>query len=195
MTLLLASASPRRAEILHTIGARFEICPADIDERVPDTLTPAQAVCEISRRKAEHVLSRRGADGVLILAADTVVAVGDEILGKPQNAADASRMLHLLSGSSHAVYTGYTLADCQKIHTAYQKTEVTFRSLSEQEIAAYIQSGEPMDKAGAYGIQEKGAVFVTGIRGDYFNVMGLPVCAVCTDAKTVFGVRLAHFLP
>lgn len=191
MILVLASASPRRAEILNTVGAVFVTAPTDADERVPETLSPAEAVCEISRRKAAAALAARPGDDVLIVAADTVVAADGEILGKPRDAADAARMLRRLSGSTHEVYTGYTLASHSNRYTDFQKTEVDFRPLSEDEIDRYIRSGEPMDKAGAYGIQEKGALFVRGIRGDYFNVMGLPVCAVCADAKRIFGVSLA----
>lgn len=229
MRIILASQSPRRAEILRSAGVSFEIMPAGIDETVSPALSPSEAVCEISRRKAEYVADLISDGGAFIISADTVVCTGaataddacspdgircsdsayttggacspdgtcspsrEILLGKPHDKSDACRMLSMLSGKSHFVYTGYSLCLGKKMYTGYQKTEVEFRKLTDDEIRRYVESGEPMDKAGAYGIQEKGALFVKGIHGDYFNVMGLPVCDVCLNAERVFGVRLASF--
>ena len=229
MRIILASQSPRRAEILRSAGVSFEIMPAGIDETVSPALSPSEAVCEISRRKAEYVADRFPDGDTFIISADTVVctdaALADDacspdgircsdsayttggtyspdgtcspsreiLLGKPHDKSDACRMLSMLSGKSHFVYTGYSLCLGKKMYTGYQKTEVEFRNLTDDEIRRYVESGEPMDKAGAYGIQEKGALFVKGIHGDYFNVMGLPICDVCLNAERVFGVRLASF--
>lgn len=229
MRIILASQSPRRAEILRSAGVSFEIMPAGIDETVSPALSPSEAVCEISRRKAEYIADLISDGDTFIISADTVVctdaATADDacspdgircsdsayttggtcspdgtyspsreiLLGKPHDKSDACRMLSMLSGKSHFVYTGYSLCLGKKMYTDYQKTEVEFRKLTDDEIRRYVESGEPMDKAGAYGIQEKGALFVKGIHGDYFNVMGLPVCDVCLNAERVFGVRLASF--
>ncbi len=193
MKIILASASPRRAEILKKVGVIFSVIPTDADETVPDTFSPHEAVCEISRRKAAALtdtLDLTAKKETFVIAADTVVAVGNEILGKPKDAADASRMMHLLSGTKHAVFTGYTLVCGDKILTDFEKTEVIFRDLSEEEIDRYTKTSEPMDKAGAYGVQETGALFVKGIVGDYYNVMGFPICAICEKAKEIFGMEL-----
>lgn len=205
MRIILASQSPRRAEILRSAGVSFEIMPAGIDETVSPALSPSEAVCEISRRKAEYIADRFSDGDTFIISADTVVCIGaaladdacspsrEILLGKPHDKSDACRMLSMLSGKSHFVYTGYSLCLGKKMYTGCQKTEVEFRKLTDDEIRRYVESGEPMDKAGAYGIQEKGALFVKGIHGDYFNVMGLPICDVCLNAERVFGVRLASF--
>ena len=190
MRIVLASQSPRRKDILKTVGVKFEVSPADIDETVPDTFSPAEAVCEISRRKAAAVLQRYPGEDVFIIAADTVVSIGGEILGKPKDEEDARRMLRMLSDAPNYVWTGYTLLTREKIYTAAECTAVYFRALSEKEIDAYIASGEPFDKAGGYGIQEKGDIFVRRIEGDYFNVVGLPICALYEAAKREFGIEL-----
>ncbi len=193
MRIVLASQSPRRKELLSMIGASFDVLPADVDETVSPSLSPLEAVCEISRRKAEKVLSLFPGEEVFVIAADTVVAAGGEMLGKPKDETDAVRMLKMLSGSHHAVYTGYTVGVHGRIVTDCEKTDVYFRTLSEEEIYRYTKTGAPMDKAGAYGIQGKAAVFVEKLDGDYFNVMGLPICALCRTAKEHFGVTLASF--
>lgn len=192
MKIILASKSPRRAEILKNIGAEFEIMPADTDEYVPDGTSPEEAVKMISAGKAECIAEKNGGADTLIVSADTVVVYGGEIIGKPKDETHAFEILKRLSGHTHAVYTGFTLRLGDKAYSDFEKTEVDFRMLSDDEIYRYIKSGEPMDKAGAYGIQEKGAVFVSGIRGDYFNVMGLPICRINETAKKIFGVRLAN---
>lgn len=177
MRLILASGSPRRQELLRQIGlTNFTVHPAQVEERVEQGLTPAQAVVALAVQKAQAVAADFPSD--LVLAADTVVALDGTILGKPKSEAHAVRMLQSLSGRGHLVYTGFALAQGGRLETGYEETAVHFRPLTGEEIAAYVATGEPMDKAGSYGIQGRGAVFVTGIEGDYFNVMGLPVCRV-----------------
>ena len=176
MSIILASQSPRRRELLGQMGLTHVIIrPALGEERAEPGLTPAQLVEALSRQKAEEVAGR-SAPGDLILAADTVVAVDGQILGKPRDKDHARQMLALLSGRDHTVYTGVTVRRDQTVLTQHEATRVRFRPLSPAEIDAYVRSGEPMDKAGAYGIQGLGALLVEGIEGDYCNVVGLPVC-------------------
>ncbi len=172
--LILASASPRRHELLTVAGIPHTVLTAETDESLPAQITPQDAVEMLSARKAAAVFPLAPA-GSLILAADTVVALDGEILGKPHSIADARRMLSALSGREHHVYTGITLTDGEKTVTSHAKTTVRMRKIDPTEIDAYIATGEPMDKAGAYGIQGRAALFVTGIDGDYANVVGLPV--------------------
>lgn len=173
--LILASGSPRRRQLLEQIGLDFQVQAADIDEGAVPELPPAQTVEWLSARKAESVAAQVGSDR-LILAADTVVCLEDAILGKPADELEAFKMLTALSGSRHQVYTGVTLTRGEERLTQHEVTTVVFRDLSEAEISAYIATGEPLDKAGAYGIQGLGALLVERIEGDYFNVMGLPLC-------------------
>ena len=178
MTVILASQSPRRRLLLGQMGfTDFKICPARGEEVAAPGLTPAQLVEALSSQKAAEVAAAAEADA-LIIAADTVVAVDDRVLGKPHSEEEAAEMLLSLSGREHTVYTGVTLRRGSQIVTRHEATQVRFRSLTREEIDAYVATGEPMDKAGAYGIQERGALLVEGIRGDYFNVVGLPVCLV-----------------
>ena len=176
MEIILASQSPRRRELLTQMGIeKFKICAPDVDEHLEGHPAPQELVTTLSRRKAGAVAAQAGA-GALIIAADTVVSVDGMILGKPRDKEDARRMLTALSGRSHEVYTGLTVFYGDKAVTEYETTQVTFRLLTEGEIDSYIRTGEPMDKAGAYGIQGFGSLLVEGLQGDYFNVMGLPVC-------------------
>ncbi len=175
--LILASASPRRHELLTAAGIAHTVLTADTDESLPDGISPDKAVEMLSRKKAQAVLPI-APDGGIVLAADTVVALDGVILGKPKDKADAKRMLAALSGGEHHVYTGVTLTDGKISVTAHARTTVRMRALTETEIDAYIETGEPMDKAGAYGIQARASLFVTGIEGDYANVVGLPVSLV-----------------
>lgn len=176
MNLILASGSPRRKELLETMGLRdFAVLKPKFDEDTVTHRDPGALVEALSRGKAEAAASLAG-PASLILAADTVVALDDTVLGKPAHEADALRMLRLLSGRTHRVYTGVTLRQGGRVLTGHEVTQVTFRPLTEAEIRAYVRTGEPMDKAGAYGIQGRGSLLVEGIVGDYFNVMGLPVC-------------------
>ena len=175
MDIILASQSPRRKELLGQMGLRgFKVTSPEVDETVDEHLPPAQVVEELSRRKAMAVA--RHADGDdLIIAADTVVALEGAVLGKPADQREAFAMLTALSGNRHYVYTGLTVIQGDRVVTQHECTTVTFRDLEPEEISHYIATGEPMDKAGAYGIQGLGAMLVSGIEGDYFNVVGLPI--------------------
>lgn len=176
MDIILASHSPRRRELLARMGIEdFRVVSPGIDEDMGGDLPPAELVMTLSRQKAQAVLDREG-PGSLILAADTVVSLDGAVLGKPADELEAYKMLTTLSGCRHQVYTGFTVLCAGERVTEYEATDVRFRPLEDGEIEAYIATGEPMDKAGAYAIQGYGALFVEGINGDYYNVMGLPVC-------------------
>ena len=176
MDIILASQSPRRRELLEHMGIRdFRILVPDIDEHMDRDLHPAELVRQISAEKARAVAAQVGPDAIVI-AADTVVALDGTVLGKPVDEADAVRMLSALSGRRHQVYTGFTVLRGGEAHSESEETAVLFRQLTGEEIEQYVRTGEPMDKAGAYGIQGYGALFIEGIQGDYYNVMGLPVC-------------------
>ena len=173
--LILASGSPRRKEILDTMGLEFSVDVSDADESFAGT--PEEMVLELSRRKALAVASRHS--GAMILAADTLV-FGDEVLGKPHSAEEAKRMLAGLSGRWHSVYTGVTMIDTRSGKTLSRAdvTRVHFVALTAQDIDAYVATGEPLDKAGAYGIQGRGGMFIDRIEGSYSNVVGLPMALV-----------------
>lgn len=173
MEVILASQSPRRRELMGLLRIPFSVRVADVEETLIPGEPPQEAVARLSREKA-LAIPRKKED--VVIAADTVVVCAGQILGKPRDEADAARMLHLLSGRSHQVMTGLTLLRGDTCLTHTEVTDLTFRSLSDQEIDDYICTGEPMDKAGAYGIQSGGALFVQHLAGDYFNVVGLPVC-------------------
>ena len=176
MDIILASKSPRRRALLEQMGVKdFRILTPDIDEHMDRELPPAELVRQISLEKAQAVAAQADPNAVII-AADTVVALDGVVLGKPADEEEAFRMLSLLSGNRHQVYTGLTVLRGEQVFSQWEETAVTFRSLTAEEIEAYIATGEPMDKAGAYGIQGYGALFIEGISGDYYNVMGLPVC-------------------
>jgi septum formation protein len=169
--LVLASGSPRRAELLRAAGFDFTIRVADVDESVLSNETPRDYVARLSREKALAVAT----EGEIVLGADTTVVVLNEIIGKPENANDAARMLRMLSGQWHDVLTGVSLVGNSQVRTEVAVTRVKFAELSEDEIGWYVASGEPMDKAGAYGIQGYASRFVERIEGSYSNVVGLPV--------------------
>jgi len=173
MEVILASQSPRRKELMGLFHIPFSIQVSDADETMDPGVSAAEAVAQVSRRKAEAVT--RGSDDVVI-AADTIVVCDGQILGKPRDEADASRMLHLLSGRDHQVMTGMTVLRGQRSLTCTEITDIHFRDLTDREISAYIATKEPMDKAGSYGIQGGAALFAQRLVGDYYNVMGLPVC-------------------
>lgn len=175
MNLILASASPRRQELLRGLGLVFSVRTADIDESMDASRGEEAEVARISRAKAEAVRAQAGSDAVII-AADTIVCIDGKILGKPHSKEEAAEMLRRLSGRAHQVRTGVTVLRGETVRTEVDTTFVRFRAISEEEIAAYIATGEPMDKAGSYGIQGRAAIFAEGIEGDYFNVMGLPLC-------------------
>ena len=173
MKLILASQSPRRKALLGLFSIPFVIEIADIDEEMDPKKLPFDEVARVSRLKAEAV--PRETDDIVI-AADTIVVCDGAVLGKPKDEDDAFRMLRALSGKDHQVMTGLTVLKGETAGVCTEIADVHFRELTDREILAYIRTGEPMDKAGSYGIQGKAAMFVEGIRGDYFNVMGLPVC-------------------
>ena len=176
MKIILASQSPRRKELLERMGIQdFETISPNVDESAFHGLPPEELVRRLSAEKAAAVAGKVGEDAIVI-AADTVVALEGAVLGKPADELDAFKMLSALSGVRHQVYTGVTVCRGGEKRTAHGGTVVTFRELSEEEIEHYIATGEPMDKAGAYGIQGYGALLIQGISGDYYNVMGLPVC-------------------
>ena len=176
MDIILASQSPRRRELLERMGVGdFRIVTPDIDEQMDRELPPGALVGRISLEKALAVQAQEG-KGPIIIAADTVVALDGAVLGKPADELEAFKMLSTLSGCRHQVYTGLTVLQGEEQYTVSEETTVTFRELSAEEIDRYVATGEPMDKAGAYGIQGYGALLVEGIQGDYYNVMGLPVC-------------------
>jgi len=182
--LILASKSPRRKELLSIITADFEIIPAVGEEKADKSLPPDKYVCELARHKAEEIWTKYPND--IVIGADTVVAVNGEILGKPQDAPDAKRMLNLLSGTEHHVYTGVCILSQNKNVLFAEDTKVKFFKLSDKETDDYIATGEPFDKAGAYGIQGIGALLVRGIEGDYYNVMGLPVGRLARELKNMY---------
>ena len=173
--LLLASQSPRRAEILRMLGFDFTVSPSGCDETMPPGLQPAQVPEALARIKAIEV--SRTNTGALALGADTIVVVDDRILNKPADAAEALEMLRLLRGRTHVVYTGVALAaDGAVLDAGVERSEVTFSAApGDEDLRAYVNGGEPMDKAGAYAVQGRGAFLVEGIRGCFFNVMGLPI--------------------
>jgi septum formation protein len=172
--IVLASASPRRKELIALICNQVEIRPAECDETLPEGMGAKEAVEYLSKIKNDAA-RELCAEGEIIISADTVVAVENRILGKPTDKEDARRMIKLLSGKTHQVYTGVTISCGEGSVTFSEKTDVTFFPLTDKEIEEYVSSSEPYDKAGAYGIQGKASLLVKGINGDYFNVVGLPV--------------------
>lgn len=170
--LVLASGSPRRRAVLAALGLTFDVRPPEIDETVRDGESGADAARRLAEEKAAAVAAE---DEELVLAADTIVVLDDHLLGKPAGREEAVEMLARLSGRDHVVITGLALRARNEIVSAATPTAVTFRPLDEEEIAAYVRTGEPLDKAGAYGIQGYGSALIERIEGDFFNVMGLPV--------------------
>lgn len=198
--IILASASPRRKELLEQMGLEFEICPAKGEEKITSKI-PHEVVLELSKQKALEVAAMvaeydsRHKQIVtpcdkMIIGADTIVAYGEQILTKPVDEADAKRMLSLIAGKTHSVYTAVTvvLIDEQEragLHSFYEKTDVTMYEMSEKEIDDYVATGEPMDKAGAYAIQGKCAIYIKRIDGDYNNVVGLPIARLHQEMKSL----------
>ncbi|MCL2023803.1 MAG: Maf family protein [Oscillospiraceae bacterium] len=179
--ILLASASPRRQEILRLAGINFQVVPANIDERVNPALSPSSQALFLARKKALVISDRY--PGKAVLAADTIVALGEKSLGKPGNDEEAFAMLTSLSGKTHSVFTGVALFGGDEEINFVQKTSVSFYELTDEEIGAYIATGEPFDKAGAYGIQGRGGLLVEKIDGDYWNVVGLPIARLLREVK------------
>lgn len=192
--IILASASPRRKELLKNMGLGFNVVVSDADESaVSEDVPPHIYVQELALMKAsavaKKVIEKKDA---LIISADTIVVDEGRILGKPADENDAFLMLKGLSGKTHSVYTGYCVMSMKNAYTVCgrEKTEVEFKALTDEKIRRYIATGEPMDKAGAYGIQGLGAMLIKGIKGDYFNVVGLPVAALAETLENDFGFRL-----
>lgn len=188
---ILASQSPRRRQILEDIGLKHEVIPSDAEENISVDLEPERYVMELALLKGTQVAKNMEKDCVVI-SADTIVLSDGRILGKPSSPEDAESMLMSLSGKWHSVLTGYCVIDCAdgNMSVKYEQTNVKFRTLDKDEICRYIKSGECMDKAGAYGIQEKGRLFVEKIDGDFFNVVGLPICALAKMLKQDFGIEI-----
>ncbi len=186
--IILASQSPRRRQLLEQMGVTdFVICPAKGEEDMGAQLPPDRLSEALALAKAREVAAQAGPEDIMI-AADTIVTLDHQVLGKPHSREEAVSMLETLSGRHHVVYTGLAVLRGGETVSDHEATEVRFRPLSREEIAAYVATGEPMDKAGAYGIQGRGALLVEGIVGDYFNVMGLPVCKL-GQILNRFGVK------
>ena len=187
MRIVLASASPRRRELLEQAGIDFEILIGSTRECITKE-EPGEIVEELSLAKALGVAEAVTGDAVII-GADTIVAKGNRVLGKPKDAEDAHQMLAMLQGEKHQVYTGVTLlqknGDENIIRSFHERTDVFMTSMSDQEIEAYIATGEPFDKAGSYGIQGRAGIFVERIEGDYYNVVGLPISRLCRELKSL----------
>ena len=187
--IILASASPRRKELLEKIGLRFEVDASDIEENLQSDITPQELAKKLSAAKAQAVVKKYAE--AIIIAADTVGVFKGKIIGKPHTPPEAKKMLRMLNGKSHLVITGFTITDTEtgKSISESVETKVYFRQLTEAEIDAYVKTGEPLDKAGGYAIQGLGALIVNKIEGDYYNVIGLPLGALIKSLKK-FGVRL-----
>lgn len=188
---VLASKSPRRKELLNKIGINAQVIPSNVDEDAYKTLEADKMVMQLSFVKAADV-ARSFRKNTLVIGADTCVCLNGKIYGKPESKEDAKSMLKELSGKTHQVYTGYCVIDCSsgKSVSRCAVTDVTFKELTDKEIDDYVATGEPLDKAGAYGIQEKGAMFVEKIDGDYSNVVGLPLCPLYKLFKEEFEIDL-----
>lgn len=184
MHIILASGSPRRRELTEMLGLDIRIIPAVGEELAPVGAPPEEVVQALARAKCEEV-SPNCTPGEVCVAADTIVWLDGRILGKPHSENEAREMLSALRGRTHEVYTGVAVYRDGVIATDAERTRVRFRDITDEEIEAYIATGEPMDKAGAYGAQGKGAVFVEGIEGDFFNVMGLPLCLLDRMLKDI----------
>ena len=187
MGIILGSGSPRRRELLEKIGiSEFVVSTPEVEEVYPEGLSPAQIVCHLSAIKSRAIES---GEGDIVITADTMVFLDEKRLGKPADEADALAMLTALQGRRHTVCTGVTVRRGDEILTEAEETTVIFRAATEEELLSYIRSGEPMDKAGAYGIQGLGSLLVEGIEGDFFNVMGLPLLRLSRMLRS-FGVTL-----
>ncbi|OCA92405.1 Maf family protein [Pseudobacillus wudalianchiensis] len=191
--LILASGSPRRKELLEQIGLAFTVKVSHADETIPSGITPEEAVMHLASVKAAAVA--KNDEDHFVIGADTVVVLDGEILGKPSDRQEAKEMLQRLSGRTHAVCTGVAVRHKGSECSFYEKTNVTFWKLTEEEINGYLDTGEPFDKAGAYGIQGAGAIFVKKIDGDYFSVVGLPISSLYRQLKQMGWQGTAFFFP
>ncbi|GIM44606.1 Maf-like protein [Collibacillus ludicampi] len=182
--IVLASGSPRRRELLAGIGLSFDVIVSHVDETVDEEMDPPALVQELAYRKAHDVA--KSLKYGLVIGADTIVVIDDEVLGKPTDVQDAIRMLSRLQGRTHSVYSGIAIIDAKtsEKRIAYSRTDVKMRSLSASEIERYVSTGEPMDKAGSYAIQGIGAILIDSIQGDYFTVVGLPLSLLASMLST-----------
>lgn len=193
--IVLASASPRRREILDTLGVSFRVVVSDAEENVSESLPPFEFVMRTAQEKCENVLAQLRQDGslkrdTLIIACDTVVYYGGFVIGKPKDEAHAILTLGMLSDSWHSVFSGLAIYYKGEIFCGAARTDVKFREISEKEIKAYVESGEPMGKAGSYAIQMKGGAFVERIEGEFHNVVGLPVAEMLSLLREKFGIEM-----
>jgi len=183
--IILASGSPRRKQMLEQVGLRFTVEVSDYEEKPIQGVLPFQFVETLSLGKAKAVANNH--EDAIIIGADTIVVLDNQILGKPKTKEDAKEMLKKLSGNTHSVFTGFTIIDTKNKRTItnHVETKIRFKNLSDEEISGYVETGEPMDKAGAYGVQDRGALFVEYIQGDYSSVMGLPILKIFEILKTL----------
>jgi len=193
MRLVLASASPRRAELLRAAGFEFEVYPVEVDERLQPGERPDRAAARLAETKARSAAAHR--PGAVVLGADTIVVIDGEAMGKPADDRDAKRMLRRLSGRTHEVLTGVSIASSGRFLTRVETTRVTMSEMTEEEIDWYVATGEPRDKAGAYAVQGLASRFVSGIDGSYSNVVGLPVSVVYTLIRPLGYVILGYTKP
>ena len=189
--LILASKSPRRLELLRMIGINAEPIAPDVDESKITADSPAQLAEKLAKLKSEAVYKALPQSSSPVLAADTLVEVGGKVLGKPKTVAEAKEMLRMLSGKTHYVHTAISIIYSGTSASAIETASVHFREISESEIEEYVMSGEPMDKAGAYGIQGRAGIFVDRIEGDFFSIVGLPLCRLVTLLRNTMGISLA----
>ena len=189
--MILASKSPRRLELLRMLGLNVETASPDIDESAVEADSPSHLAEKLAKTKAEKVYRDLHPEGCPVVAADTLVEIGGKILGKPRSVAEAGEMLRMLSGKLHYVHTGLAVIYSGTFASAVETATVHFRELSDDEIESYIMSGEPMDKAGAYGIQGRAGAFVDRIEGDFFSIVGLPLCRLVTLLRNTMGLTLS----
>lgn len=190
MKIILASASKRRREILAHLNIGFEQRSSDIEEQLMPDFSVAVNAMNLSYVKAKEIYKKLEDKHTLIISADTMVEIEGQILGKPSDLVEARKMMHLLSDKKHQVVTGYTLLGSNFCYVDYEKTDVWFRKLSKEQIENYIATEEPYDKAGGYGIQDRGTLFVKKIEGDYFNVVGLPISRIYEVLYYQYGIQL-----
>lgn len=190
-TIILASKSPRRLELLRMLGLHVEPVTPQMDESSVTADSPAMLTERLARMKAEEIYRRLRPDGCPVVAADTLVNIGGKILGKPKNVAEARDMLRLLSGRTHYVHTGMAVIYSGTVDSCVETAAVRFRELTDEEIEDYVLSGAPLDKAGAYGIQGPAGAFVERIEGDYFTIVGLPLCRLTVMLRDTMGLTLS----
>ena len=190
MKLILASGSPRRKELLKMTGLKFDVVTSDADESIPSETSPGVAALMLSERKALAVANLPDCKGSIVIGADTIVSLDGQTFGKPKDEDDAERMLTLLSDGWHEVYTGIALQKNGKLIIDFDVTHVRMRKMEPAEIKAYIKTKEPMDKAGAYAVQDVGSIFVSRLDGSFHNVMGLPISLVCDRLSRDYGIHV-----